>query len=301
MVLDTRSRNAVASLVLTLALVTSGVATTVAISTPATAAVGDSYTVTVTDVTDGDTVTIRFQNGTTETVRLLGVDTPEVYAENTPDEFEGVPDTNAGTQCLGDAGDAASSYTEQRLTGETVTFQFDTQADSRGYYGRLLGYIVVDGQNFNRELVDSGNARVYDSSFSYSSSFYAAETDAQNAQRGLWSCRDAGGSVDLSITTIHADASGNDNYNLNDEYVTIENTGSSTADLGGFTVSDEAGKTYTFGSITLAPGESVTLHSGSGTDSTTDVYWGRSSAVWNNGGDTVTVADGGTVVAQQAY
>ncbi|MFC5970931.1 hypothetical protein ACFPYI_06255 [Halomarina salina] len=45
----------------------------------------------------------------------------------------------------------------------------------------------------------------------------------------------------------------------------------------------------------------MTLHSGSGTDTSSDVYWGRSGAVWNNGGDTVTVSDDGTVVAQRAY
>ena len=54
----------------------------------------------VTDVVDGDTVDVRFPDGSADTVRLLGVDTPEVHVENDPAEFEGVPDTEAGRTCL---------------------------------------------------------------------------------------------------------------------------------------------------------------------------------------------------------
>lgn len=70
----------------------------------------DTLSATVTDVVDGDTVDVRFSNGTTDTVRLLGVDTPEVYGANDPAEFEGVPNTEAGEQCLGKAGENASAY-----------------------------------------------------------------------------------------------------------------------------------------------------------------------------------------------
>ena len=101
--------------------------------------------------------------------------------------------------------------------------------------------------------------------------------------------------------SVHADAEGNDNENLNDEYVTLTNRGAEPVDLAGWTVVDEAGKTYEFGSLTLNPDASVWLHTGSGTDTDTDVYWGRSGAVWNNDGDTVTVrAANGTVVAERS-
>ncbi|WP_226021913.1 lamin tail domain-containing protein [Halomicrobium salinisoli] len=107
----------------------------------------------------------------------------------------------------------------------------------------------------------------------------------------------------LSIATIHADADGNDNENLNDEYVVFENEGTRSLDLGGWTVTDGAGHTYTFPSdFVLDPGAKVTVHTGSGTDSATDLYWGAGSAVWNNAGDTVTVrTEGGTIVLQEEY
>jgi len=42
----------------------------------------------------------------------------------------------------------------------------------------------------------------------------------------------------------------------------------------------------------------VTLHTGSGTDSETDLYWGSGSPIWNNDGDTVTVRNGDDAVVQ---
>ncbi|WP_066418719.1 lamin tail domain-containing protein [Halorubrum aethiopicum] len=107
----------------------------------------------------------------------------------------------------------------------------------------------------------------------------------------------------LAIVEIHADADGNDNENLNDEYVVLENTGETTLDLSGWTVADSADHTYTVpDGFKLGAGERVTIHSGSGTDTETDLYWGRSTAVWNNGGDTVIVTDAsGTVVIEESY
>ncbi|WP_449405144.1 lamin tail domain-containing protein [Halocatena pleomorpha] len=264
----------------------------------------DTLSATVTSVTDGDTVDVEYANGTTDTVRLLGVDTPEVYSENDPTEYEGVPDTEAGIQCLDAAGEDASQYTKDRLQqGEQITLELDAASDGRGDYGRLLAYIHDDGQNLNYDLIDTGNARVYDSEFSQSDRFYAAESDAQTAERGLWQCREPSSGSSLSITEIHADATGNDNENLSDEYVTFTNTGSETLDLSEWTVSDEARHVYTFPSgASLAAGETVTLHTGSGSDTQTDRYWGSSSAIWNNGGDTVTVEDDtGTLVTSKSY
>ncbi|WP_276258690.1 lamin tail domain-containing protein [Haloglomus litoreum] len=265
-----------------------------------------SVTVTVTRVVDGDTLEVQYDNGTADTVRLLGVDTPEVHTDNSPDEFEGVPETEAGRSCLGRWGERASSYAKETLTGEEVTLYFDEKEGRRGYYGRLLSYVVHDGSNFNYGLVSGGYARVYDSQFTAREAFYDAESTAQGDGTGLWECATESPPTGTATATadggIHADAEGNDNENLNDEYVTLENTGDTDLSLAGWTVSDEAGKTYTFGDVTLAPGERVTLHTGSGTDGDGDLYWGREGAVWNNGGDTVTVRDdSGAVVAERSY
>lgn len=266
-----------------------------------TARPGEGVTVEVVEVVDGDTIDVRFRNGTTDTVRLLGVDSPEVYSEVDPSEFEGVPSSEAGRECLADYGDRASNYTRTRLAGATVQLRFDDRADRRGGYGRLLAYVIVDGENFNYRLVVEGYARVYDSTFEQSARFYSAEETSQESQTGLWECRSVAtatqvptpsgaGGGDLVVATIHEDAEGNDHENLNDEYVTFRNEGDSEMDLSGWTVEDEADHTYEFPpGFTLGPGDEVTLYTGSGDDSDSELYWEMDSAVWNNGGDTIYV------------
>lgn len=266
----------------------------------------EKVTVTVTNVVDGDTLDIRFENGTTDTVRLLGVDTPEVRTDVAPGEFEGVPATAAGRDCLRDWGRQASEYATDRLQDATVTLVFDNTSDRRGSFGRLLAYVLVDGDNFNDALIDNGYARVFDSTFLLSESFYDAENRAQTAETGLWECRSDStpeGGSGLVVAAIHEDAAGNDHDNLDDEYIVFRNEGDDELDLTGWSVTDEAGHTYYFpDSFILGTGARVTLYTGAGEDTDSDLYWGRDSAVWNNGGDTVFVYDeAGTLVLTEQY
>lgn len=102
---------------------------------------GSSLTATVTVVVDVETVGVQYPNGTTDRVRLLGVDLLETRDENDPTEFEGVPDTGASKQCLDDAGaDARADPTVALDTGERINLVLDEEADTRGYYGRLFAY-----------------------------------------------------------------------------------------------------------------------------------------------------------------
>ncbi|MEF8828809.1 MAG: lamin tail domain-containing protein [Haloarcula sp.] len=99
-------------------------------------------------------------------------------------------------------------------------------------------------------------------------------------------------SGDLVIDRVRADAAGDDRDNLNDEYVVFRNAGAESLAMGGWTVADESGRTYAFpDGFTLGPDETVTLHTGSGADTDTDLYWGSGRPIWNNDGDTVTVTD----------
>ena len=107
----------------------------------------------------------------------------------------------------------------------------------------------------------------------------------------------------LTVTEIHADAAGDEYDNLNDEYIVFENTGSSDLDLSGWTVADETNHEYTVPSgVVLGAGETITLHTGEGTDTDADLYWGSGSPIWNNGGDTIIVTnDEGERVIEEAY
>lgn len=155
--------------------------------TPRGPSQGDQWTVTVTRVVDGDTLEARFPNGDVDTLRLLGVDTPETtYYRVSPDEFDGIPDSVAGNDHLYNWGQKASEFTADELDGETVRIQVDSRADRRGSYGRLLVYVYADGENFNRRLITEGYARMYDSSFSRRSDFRDAEATARRNEVGLW-------------------------------------------------------------------------------------------------------------------
>ncbi|MDR3171869.1 MAG: thermonuclease family protein [Treponema sp.] len=126
---------------------------------------------------DGDTVRVRIPNppkdlGTVETIRMIGVDTPETVHPKRPVEYFGIE---------------ASNFTKERLLNRQVYLAFDW--DLRDRYGRLLAYIYTeDGQCFNASLVREGYGHAYISyAFQFIEEFKNLEADAKNKKRGLWS------------------------------------------------------------------------------------------------------------------
>jgi hypothetical protein len=67
------------------------------------------------------------------------------------------------------------------------------------------------------------------------------------------------------------------------ESVTLQNDGDTALLLTGWTLKDSLGSTYTFPGLTLYPGGTVQVHSGPGTDTAADLYWGLSTPVWKSG------------------
>lgn len=214
---------------------------------------GAEWTVTVTRVIDGDTVEARFPNGEIDTLRLLGVDTPETTLNRvSPEEFESIPDTMAGRDHLFNWGEKATEFATTTLQDKTVRIAVDPEADRRGSFGRLLVYIYFDESNLNKQLLTDGYARMYDSQFSKRAEFLDAEKTAQDNRVGLWdfdgptpsrTAATGSGDGDLVVSNIHEDATGNDHENLNDEYIEFKNTGDQRLDLTGWTVKDDAGHT----------------------------------------------------------
>ena len=120
---------------------------------------------------DGDTIAISF-HGKPEKVRLLCVNTPESVH---PDPSRNVP-----------IGKVASEYTRDRLTGKYVDLEFE--GARRGNYGRLLAYVIVDGVNFNLELVKEGLSPYYTKygrSEKYDREFREAEEYAREHRSGI--------------------------------------------------------------------------------------------------------------------
>ncbi|MGC8946236.1 MAG: LysM peptidoglycan-binding domain-containing protein [Anaerolineae bacterium] len=66
------------------------------------------------------------------------------------------------------------------------------------------------------------------------------------------------------------------------ETVRLRNRGGAVS-LEGWTLSDAGGDRYTFPRLVLFPGAEVTLHTGPGVSSPTDIYWNRTAPAWQSG------------------
>jgi micrococcal nuclease len=130
-------------------------------------------------ISDGDTVVVRFtanngQPGQTESIRLIGIDTPETKRPNTP------------VQCFGPE---ASSFTAALLPDGTQV-RVERDVEERDQFGRLLGYIfrAGDGLFINEALARYGYAQqlTYPPNVAYVDRFGAAVGLARDEGRGLW-------------------------------------------------------------------------------------------------------------------
>jgi micrococcal nuclease len=120
---------------------------------------------------DGDTLVVHI-NGKEERVRMILVDTPETKHPQ------------MGVQPFGPG---ASEFTSHSLTGKTVTLELGIQERDR--YGRLLAYIWLGNELFNKTLVEKGLARVavFPPNTKYLDEFNAAQEQAKKKAVGIWS------------------------------------------------------------------------------------------------------------------
>jgi micrococcal nuclease len=124
----------------------------------------------VVEVLDGDTIVVS-RGRTRDTVRLLGVDTPETRHPSKP------------VQCYGPE---ASDYTTRRLAGRLVRLEDDVE--THDVYGRHLAYVYVDGTRFEDELLGKGYARllVIEPNHAHARTMLDEELNARREGRGLW-------------------------------------------------------------------------------------------------------------------
>ncbi|MGN6575296.1 MAG: thermonuclease family protein [Nocardioides sp.] len=125
-------------------------------------------------VVDGDTVDVRLGSGAKRRVRLLGIDTPEVYG---------------GVECGGPQ--ASRSMKRMLPKGTRVKLTSDPSQDLKDRYGRLLRYVtkVSTGKDVNRRQVYKGLARVYvyaHHPFKRVDGYRKAQRQAKNHHAGIW-------------------------------------------------------------------------------------------------------------------
>jgi micrococcal nuclease len=132
----------------------------------------DAYSQLVTRVIDGDTLVVQGVG----TVRLIGVDTPETVDPRRPVQY---------------FGKEASEFTHRMAQGEVVRLEFDVERKDR--YGRTLAYVYLRDATFlNAEIVKQGYGHAYTQfPFRHLDQFRVYESEAQEAERGLWAGKPA--------------------------------------------------------------------------------------------------------------
>lgn len=137
---------------------------------------------------DGDTIVVQ-QGSDQETVRFIGVDTPETHKPNTP------------VQCYGPE---AAAFTKAQVSGQAVKLAPDPKDTNRDKYGRLLRYVyLADGTLLNARLIQDGYGFAYVIfPFEKLSDFSQLQSQAKVAGRGLWSACGIDDSSDIFQTTI---------------------------------------------------------------------------------------------------
>ena len=118
-------------------------------------------------VLDGDTIVLD----NNETVRLIGVDTPELHHPEVPVQR---------------FGEEAAEFVKRLVEGRECTLEYEPD-DMRDHYGRQLAYVFAAGKLVNAEIIRRGYGYAYTRfPFRRQAEFVALEKEAREHQYGLW-------------------------------------------------------------------------------------------------------------------
>lgn len=129
-------------------------------------------------VSDGDTILVGMPNGARRYVRLIGIDTPEVYGTS---------------ECGGSQ--ASQSLKNMLAPGTGVLLVSDPSQANKDRYDRLLRYVIKRSSQVDvgRAQLQRGWAGVYvydNNPFKRVASYREAQYAARSHDRGIWSiCR----------------------------------------------------------------------------------------------------------------
>ena len=127
-------------------------------------------------ISDGDTIRVRV-NSDEVTVRIIGIDTPEIQKEDSPGE------------CFGD--EATANLERILKVGDRVELTFDRERFDR--FDRTLAYVGTDQvEDLGAEQLADGFAEhiVVQPNDARASEYEQLERAAQTENKGLWaSCR----------------------------------------------------------------------------------------------------------------
>jgi micrococcal nuclease len=121
----------------------------------------------IVEVIDGDTL----QTASGDKLRLLGIDTPEIYWDSGDAEYLAWE---------------AKQYSTDKLLKKNVELEYDQQKED--HYGRSLVYVFHEGENFNKKLLEKGYASlmIISPNVKYAEDFKKTAEKARKEKRGIW-------------------------------------------------------------------------------------------------------------------
>lgn len=220
---------------------------------------------TVTRHVDGDTFKVTIADPpsgmrTSETVRLMGIDTPEM-------------DEPLGAEAL--------DHVRRRVGDGSVYLAFDFQRRDR--FGRLLAFVYLPegtwpkGTLLNAELIEHCLATVYrGDDLMY---FYEAFEDLERSA----GCGEDGDGVTIALIRNHG----------RDEHVELRNHMSAAVDISGWRICDDDNDVIMIPTGTsLAPGETLAVCSGTGCVGSPEPFlYPLTRNIWGNPGDVACLKD----------
>ena len=229
---------------------------------------------------DGDSMELRLGAETVE-VRLRGINAPELRL------------VGGGASCNG---------REARAAMEAVLAAGDLRFDGgeADRFGRQLGDLYAGTRAVDGAMVSQGWALALWSGGD--AALIATMEDAAAAGAGLWGPTCGDPAAPIAIGDVQPDPKGRDEDHLNDEWIEITNPAATSVDLAGWSVADDAtSHRFELPARSLAAGATLRIHTGSGTDTATDLYLDQRDPVWGNSGETVLVADPTGVIAAHRF
>ena len=133
----------------------------------------DRVKATLIKVVDGDTVHVSI-NGAKETIRIIGINTPETVDPRRP------------VECFGR--EASNKAKELFSSAKVIELEQDLSQNDRDKYKRLLRYVFIDGIDYGKQMIREGYAYeyTYEIPYRYQLDYKEEQKQAVENKRGLW-------------------------------------------------------------------------------------------------------------------
>lgn len=242
----------------------------------------------VTLVADGDTIEVKIPGEGAAQVRFNGINAMEL------DKYSRTPSARRG-DCMGVP---AANFVD-KLIGKRVKLAAQRASSRSGHRIRRSVWVKKGGRwvDVAREEIAAGYALFLPNGdeWVHNREYQLLAAQARAAGKNLWNpraCRGPAQDAKLQVVA-NWDASGQDEANINGEYIVVRNLGGTPVSLAGWWVRDSwlnwfKGKVkgtpgYRFApGTTLAPGAELRVHVGCGSETATEKHWCQKSTAFEN-------------------